>query len=79
MSLLTPDTISESHTFGNDEHKVGSKLAPSYQGKLISVSYNYEVRVWHHALQLDHCDWNAECTLRATDDESVESGYIKFK
>ena len=49
MSLLTPDTISESHTFGNDEHKVGSKLAPSYQGKLISVSYNYEVRVWHHA------------------------------
>lgn len=51
MQLMTPREVHEQHPFNTDDGKTqyGSILAPTYAGKIINVSYVYELRVWHHA------------------------------
>mgnify|MGYP000091226995 CR=1 FL=1 len=51
MQLMTPRDVQEKHPFNTDDGKTqyGSILAPTYSGKIIKVSYVYELRVWHHA------------------------------
>ena len=49
--MMTPREVHEKHPFNTDDGKTqyGALLAPSFKGKIIEISYVYELRIWHHA------------------------------
>ena len=51
MQLITPTEVNEKHMFNTDDGRTqfGSLLAPTFKGKIIEISYAYELRIWHHA------------------------------
>ena len=51
LELPTPAEFKEPHSFNmpDGSTKYGSLLAPTNSGSLFSISYHYEIRVWHHA------------------------------
>ena len=49
LQVCTPMEIVEKHMFNTTDHstKYGSILAASYEGSMIKIAYNYELRIWH--------------------------------
>ncbi len=51
FEIKTPSEFREAHSFNmpNGSKKYVSILAPSHRGQLMTVSYRYELRIWHKA------------------------------
>ena len=50
IKIQTPHEVVERHAFNTEDGKTkfASKLASSYDGNLIKVAYNYELKLWHN-------------------------------
>ena len=51
LQIPTPTEFLEPHMFNYEDGrtKYGSVLAASYEGGVIKISYQYELRIYHHA------------------------------
>ena len=51
LPLTSPHEVKEKHIFNTTDgsSKYGSILAPTYHGRNIIISYEYELRIWHKA------------------------------
>ena len=51
LPLATPNEVKEKHSFNTTDgsQRYGSVIAPSYQGRNVFVTYEYELRIWHKA------------------------------
>ena len=51
FEMKTPAEFREAHSFNMPDKSIRkvSILAPSHRGQLITISYRYELRIWHKA------------------------------